>query len=346
MIKEKKFYTLKNDVIFKNTFDTKESLKRLLEETLNLKVTEIYKSNTEMPIKNIKEKRKYLDLILETDKGIINVEVNHNYKEEILDRNFLYFCKMLSSSVKRKKSYLNIKKHIQLNITWNLQKYFNFDIKMRKIIKCHVADDETHNKLHENIFEIVHINMDYFERVWYHGNVKEENPFLMLLAAPTKEKMDIICKGDKLMSELNKRVEDLNDDNDVLDVIIENEDEILLNSRFDSGFNQGVKEGINQTKIETAKKLLKNNIDIDIISKSTGLSKKQINDLNDDNDVLDVIIENEDEILLNSRFDSGFNQGVNQTKIEIAKKLLAKNMDIKEIGEITNISEKEIEALK
>ena len=256
---------------------------------------------------------------------------------------------MLSSSVKRKKSYLNIKKHIQLNITWNLQKYFDFDIKTRKIIKCHVADDETHNKLHENIFEIIHINMDYFERVWYHGNVKEENPFLMLLAAPTKEKMDIICKGDKFMRELNKRVEDLNDDNDVLDVIIENEDEILLNSRFDSGFNQGVKEGINQNKIETAKKLLKSNIDIDIISKSTGLSKEQINDLNDDNDVLDVIIENEDEILLNSRFDSGFNQGIkegiNQTKIETARKLLKSNIDIDIISKSTGLSKKQINDL-
>ena len=50
-IEETKFYSLKSDVIFKNTFDTKKYLKRLLEATLNLKVkdakTEINKLGLE-----------------------------------------------------------------------------------------------------------------------------------------------------------------------------------------------------------------------------------------------------------------------------------------------------------
>ena len=279
MIKEKIFYTLKSDIIFKNTFDTKERLIRLLEETLNLKVSEIYKSNSELPVKNIKEKRKYLDLILDTNEGIINVELNHGYKEEIPNRNFLYFCKMISSSVRRSKSYLDIKKHIQLNITWNLQKYFNFDIKDRRFIKCHIADDKSHNKIHDDIFEIVHINMDYFEDVWYHGDVKKENPFLMFLAAPTKEKMDEICEGDIFMKNLSDKVNDLNNDPDILDVIIENEDEIINNSLYESGYNKGVKQGISQNKLEIAKNMLKEKINVDIICKITGLSKEVVENI-------------------------------------------------------------------
>ena len=162
---ENKFYTLGNDIIFKNAFDTEESLKRLLSESLNLKVYKILKSNIELPVDNKKERRKYLDLILDTDIGIINVELNHNFKNEIPNRNLLYFCKLISSSVKRTKSYLNIKKHIQLNITWDLKKHFNYDITGRKFIKCYIKDDETNNKIHDDIFEIVHINMDYFEDV-------------------------------------------------------------------------------------------------------------------------------------------------------------------------------------
>ena len=279
MIKERKYYTLKNDIIFKNTFDTEERLKRLLEETLELKVKEIYKSNTELPIKSIKEKRKYLDLILDTNEGIINVEVNHGYKKELPNRNFLYFCKMISSSIKRSSNYLDIKKHIQLNITWNLQKYLDFDVTGRKKIKCHIADDEYHHLLHENIFEIIHINMDYYENIWYDGDIKKENPFLMLLAAPTKEKMDLISKGDKFMRDLNNKVEDLNDDDDILDVIIENEDEIIANSMYESGFRKGVERGIEQRNIEFAEKLLDKNIDIDIIAETTGLSASEIQKL-------------------------------------------------------------------
>ena len=148
-----------------------------------------------MPINNSKERIKYLDLILETDEGIVNVELNHGYEEELLNRNLLYFCKLISSSVKRNNSYVNVDKHVQLNIIWILNKYLDFDIKNRKIIKYHLSDDETHEKMYENVFEIIHINMDYFEDVWYHGDIKKENTFLMLLAALTKEKMDEISEG-------------------------------------------------------------------------------------------------------------------------------------------------------
>ena len=280
---KQKFYTLKSDIIFKNTFDTKERLKRLLEETLDLKVHDIFKSNIEMPVENVSERRKHLDLILETDKGIINVELNHNYEEEIPIRNFLYFCKMISSSVRRSKSYAKIDKHIQLNITWNLQKYFDFDITNRKIIKCCLMDKKAHHKVHADIFEICHINMDYYEKVWYDGNIKEENPFLMFLAAPNEEKMDLICRGDKGMESLNKKVKKLNQDPNIIDVIIENEEEILNNTRYDfgvkAGISQGITQGIEQNKIEIARRMLEENFNIKDISKITGLTEKEIEDL-------------------------------------------------------------------
>ena len=272
---ENKFYTFGNDIIFKNAFDTEESLKRLLSESLDLKVHKILKSNIELPVDNKKERRKYLDLIIDTDIGIINVELNHNFKNEIPNRNLLYFCKLISSSVKRTKSYLNIKKHIQLNITWDLKKHFNYDITGRKFIKCYIKDDETNNKINDDIFEIVHINMDYFEDVWYHGDIEKENPFLMLLAAPSEDQMDKISKGDKIMEELSKKVKKLNQDPDILDVIIENEDEIINNTLYEKGISQGIE----QKAEEIAKKLLKNNVDLDIIANSTGLSKKQIKEL-------------------------------------------------------------------
>ena len=269
------FYCLGNDIIFKNAFDTEESLKRLLEESLELKVNKILSSNIELSVENVKERRKYLDLILDTDIGIINVEVNHSNKNDIPNRNLLYFCKLISSSVKRSKSYLDIKKHIQLNITWDLKKYFDFDISKRKIIKCYIKDDETNNKIHDDIFEIVHINMDYFEDVWYHGDVEKENPFLMLLAAPSEDKMDEISKGDKIMEKLSKKVKKLNQDPDIIDVIIENEDELIANTMYEKGINQGIE----QNKIEIAKKMLYKGMKIEDIIELTGLSKEEISNL-------------------------------------------------------------------
>ena len=280
---ENKFYTLANDIIFKNAFDTEESLKRLLEESLDLKVNKILSNNIELPVEHIKERRKYLDLILDTNKGIINVEVNHGFKDEIPNRNLLFFCKLISSSTKRSKSYLDIKKHIQLNITWNLQRYFNFDITKRKIIKCHIKDDDTNNNIHDDIFEIVHINMDYYKNVWYHGDVEKENPFLMLLAADEFDKMEKISKGDKIMEDLSKKVKKLNQDQEILDVIIENEDELIRNTLYEKaiqkGISQGISQGIEQKATEIAKKMLKEKLDIELISKITGLYKEDIEKL-------------------------------------------------------------------
>ena len=120
-----KFYTLSNDIIFKNTFDTEKSLKRLLEESLNLKVNKIFSNNIELPVENIKERRKYLDLILDTNEGIINVEVNHGFKDEIPNRNILFFCKLISSTVKKLKA-ISILKNIFNLILFGIKKIFYY----------------------------------------------------------------------------------------------------------------------------------------------------------------------------------------------------------------------------
>jgi len=273
------YYTLRTDVIFKNTFNDKESLKRLLSETLGLDVKDILQSNIELSVEKHNERRKYLDLILETDKGIVNVELNHGYKDELPNRNLLYFCKLLSSSVKRNNSYINVDKHIQLNITWNLKKYLNFDITNKKIISCHITVDETHEKLYENVFEIINVNMDYFEDVWYHGNIEKENPFLMLLAAPTEEEMDMISEGDNLMENLNKKVKRLNQDTEILDVIIENEDEIIANSMYEKGVQNGISQGISQEREKIVKNLLDRNMNIDDIIQITNLTKEEVEEI-------------------------------------------------------------------
>ena len=72
------------------------------------------------------------------------------------------------------------------------------------------------------------------------------------------------------MEEISKKVKKLNLDPEIVkEIIIENEDEIIKNSIY----HNGIKEG----KIEIAKNLL--NMNISDIVKTTGLSKKEIEDL-------------------------------------------------------------------
>ncbi|MBR3898411.1 MAG: hypothetical protein IKJ43_03935, partial [Bacilli bacterium] len=120
--------------------------------------------------------------------------------------------------------------------------------------------------------------------VWYHGDIKKENPFLMFLAASTEENMDKISKGDKNMEKLSDKVKKLNKDPDILDVIIEDEEEIIANSLYEKGVEKGIEEGIEEgiekgeekNRIKTARKMLKENIDISLVSKITELSIEEI----------------------------------------------------------------------
>lgn len=277
MTEEKnKMEVLNNDIIFKNVFNAKETLKRLLKETLDLNVKDVYLASTEMPVEKINEKRKILDLVVYTEKEVINVEVNNAYKEDLYIRNFLYFCKLISSNLQKTKDYTKLGKHIQLNLTWNLQRYLPFDIRQKKKLKFYVKDEETNQKVFEDKFKIVNINMDYYLELWYSKNVENENPFLLLLAAPTIEEMDKISRGDRLMEKIAKEVKKLNFDPKITEEIaFENEHEIWANTMHSRGIEQGSK----QKEIEIAKNMLNKDMDIETISEITGLTKEKIETL-------------------------------------------------------------------
>lgn len=277
MIEEKnKMEVLNNDIIFKNIFNVKETIKRLLEETLELKVKEVYLANTEMPVEKIKERRKILDLVVYTEKEVINVEVNNAYKKDLYIRNFLYFCKLISSNLEKSKDYTKLGKHIQLNLTWNMQKYIPFDIREKKKLEFYVKDEETGLKVFEDKFKIVNINMDYYVELWYSKNVENENPFLLLLAAPTIEEMDEIARGDRLMEKIAKEVKKLNFDPKITEEIaFENEQEIWANTMHSRGYEQGSK----QEKIGIARNMLDMGIELNTIVEATRLTKEEIETL-------------------------------------------------------------------
>ena len=85
------------------------------------------------------------------------------------------------------------------------------------------------------------------------------------------------------MESINKKVKNVNEDDDILDVIIENEDEIIANSMYEKGISKGIKKGMNEGKLkqkkEIAERMLKKNISLDDIVEITGLSKDEIEKL-------------------------------------------------------------------
>jgi predicted transposase/invertase (TIGR01784 family) len=52
-----------------------------------------------------------------------------------------------------------------------------------------------------------------------------------------------------------------------------------IDTAFEKGIEKGIEKGMEKRNIEIAKNLLKNNVDIDIIIKSTGLTEEEINEI-------------------------------------------------------------------
>lgn len=82
--------------------------------------------------------------------------------------------------------------------------------------------------------------------------------------------MKKIVKGDEGLMELKGIIENITNDNDLYEEYSKSKLYAMEERR------EGKKEGKEEEKIEIAKKLLNNNVDIDIISSSTGLKKEDI----------------------------------------------------------------------
>ena len=124
--------------------------------------------------------------------------------------------------------------------------------------------------------------------------------FLML--GLDKKDLNYLCekKEHEYMKKYMKNVEELNEDSEFVSIISPDKDnEMVINTlkneaikegRLEGkleGMKEGIKEGIKEGRLEgkrentleTAKALLKENVSIDIISRTTGLTKEEINSL-------------------------------------------------------------------
>lgn len=270
-IQENELYLLNRDIIFKNVFNTEETLKKLLESILPLKINEIKSINTELEKINVNTKKMVLDLVLDTDMGIVNVEVNNGSQEYIYNRNFLYFNRLVGSSLKKEDTYDKLTPHFQINISWGLQRFFDYDISDEGIFDVVLFNRNKGKTLYENEYKIIYVNMDYFEKKCY-TECNEEEKFLKFISSKNKEELEKFCKGDKIMEKIKRNVLKLNTDKDLIESLyVEGEEERMLNTERKLGFESG--------QVTIAKNMLSKGMNIQDISDVTGLTAEEINKL-------------------------------------------------------------------
>ena len=268
----KKFYTAKNDLIFKTIMlEQKELLKEIIERIINVKVDEIIILNSELPVTYVRSKKRIVDLLVKSKDKYINIELNSQADDEVYRiRNATYLFNMYTERIKKGEEYIELlkKEFIAINLSYKL--------KEEKIRYEYKIQDKKQKEFIKN-FKIIEINMDKIKKDWYILSNKEKDAYKYLYMLDlNKEELEEYCGDDELMKKYEEKISKLNEDEKFTYFLTDEEDgENIYNSRLKLAEENGEKS----SSIKIAKEMLKDNINIDKISLYTNLSVEEIKNI-------------------------------------------------------------------
>ena len=277
-MKQKKFYTCKYDKAFKEIMMKKENffiLKKVLENILEIEVKEIELRPLNLNTNNIYVKGKETDLLILTNQGKIEIEVNTHYEDYVRVRNFCYITNIYQNEITEGSKYSEEIKMIQINL--------NYGVKDKEYKRIYKMRDEEGKEYIKNCI-IYEINMDKYKEILYNKNKEEieKNKYILMLDMNLEELEKY--KEDKVVKEYMEKMERLNQNPMFINWITkEKDEEMIRNTQLfkaeEKGINKGIAKGREQANLEIAQKMINEKVDIHVISKVTGLTIKEIKDL-------------------------------------------------------------------
>ena len=125
---------------------------------------------------------------------------------------------------------------------------------------------------------IYHVNLSKIKDMYY--NKDKLNTFereLALMILDNKKELKKVSEGDDVMDKVNEKICKLSDDEILQGIYVKEEmDSWMKKLDLKYAKEEGIKDGKKEANMETARKLLKENVSIDVIIKTTGITEKQI----------------------------------------------------------------------
>ncbi len=275
--KVEKFYLL-NDKIVKKIFTSDEELGkkvilRILSDILKIPVKkldndfEIVYPEIGLNKYNINSEA---DLVYKNKKAYFSFEFNYNNYQSLLNKNFSYVCLLYVKDIKNKEDYSNIKEVYSINIDGF--DYYGYD---EFIYESEMRERKIGIPLGIKI-KYYNINLAYLKKMGYNDIIKEKDfikRLMYMFLCNDEEFLDKLYEGDEMMNAFRKKVNDVLENIDVL--MYYDRDKLLREGAYDDGKEEGEKK----KSLEIAKNLINQKINIDIISKATGLPKEEIKTL-------------------------------------------------------------------
>ena len=260
-------------------------------------------------ISNKRSKRMISDIVLRIGNNIINIEGNKKYYKGLLERNHIYYSKLISNSLSINDSYKNTLAVTQINFN-------NFAVnKSRLVINEYLVMEKNNLDIELELFKKFHMNLDRIKKKCYNNNKKLTifERYLAIMIIEEKSMLKKIAKGNRVLERVVERIMEINENYDewvrVYDVVEENnrmwrtivankEEEAMEKEkkavekekqkaekkvqRVENKLHvveQSVNKKVENNTIQIIKNLLKQKLDINVISEVTGMSVSKIKSL-------------------------------------------------------------------
>ena len=254
-----------------NNSSRKQYSAYLIALVLNLDYEKVYDSlifvNNKLDREKYKDSSKTVDFVCRLNGKIIGIEMNNNSTKEALERNISYAADLYKSKMVSGEKY-NYETVLQININ-----NFTFEGN-NKIMEEYSLRNEEGEEFTKKL-KYIHIYLPNIKKKCYN---KEKLSVLerLLLTFNEEENLSDITKGDRIMEEYVKDAKEASIKDEVIGLY---DKELHLEKLRLSELSEAKEEGIKIRNMEIAKELLNNNVSLDIIMKSTGLSKEEIESL-------------------------------------------------------------------
>ena len=284
-LKEGELIPLTFDIMFTEIFNNpdnicilEEFISNYLDIPLNLVIGNLEILSRRLSKEERYDSRKEVDLLLNYQGKKINIEMSNSASDGVINRNVVYLCKIHGRQLKTNDiNYSKINDTIQIMFN-------NFDTGNDLKTTWYLRDDAGNiltSKLRIDI-----INLVKGKDLCYTGSEKVDYliNWCKLLTTSNKDNVkNISCQimSHKSTNTLMNNMSMLSEENEMVRLYKklsrrEMEYNTLIVEATEKGLKQGIKQGIEQNNLEVAKKMLKENIKVETISKITGLTKEEI----------------------------------------------------------------------
>ena len=273
-----------NDYVFKRIFgyvgneDITKALLMSILENINIKnITLDCKEILEQDLRT--DKFGILDIRAIIDESIqCNIEMQIVDRKDIENRLLFYWSKLYAKTINLGEQYITAQKTIlilfvdyEISALEQIHKYLS---------KWHICEDEYKNVILTKNLEIYIIELPKFKK--FTNNTELSNWVKFIMNPEVIEMSEI--NNNETLKKANTVLQNISNDEREQELAFKRELYIMDQKAIEAaGFDKGVKQGIEQGKkeeqIKIAKKLLEQNIDINIISKVTGLTTEEIENL-------------------------------------------------------------------